>query len=188
MPPPTAGRWPLELDDLKELLTTLGARVEVDPRSGPPTRLVMHLALGLVGAAEQHAVAAEMAAREAGASIDEIGHATADVYAGAACQSDLDALALIGWRMTRTTQALQQLNLLDGPCGGPDPLGRTILLTAGALSALVGAAATMRNVHRGDGDTQAAALGVRRAITALDEAAKAARAQRVIADLLALVD
>jgi hypothetical protein len=46
----------------------------------------------------------------------------------------------------------------------------------------------MRNVSRGDGDTRAAAMGVRRAITALDEATKAAHGQRVIADLLALVD
>jgi len=88
--------------------------------------------------------------------------------------------------MTRTTQALQQL--LDGPGGGPDPLGRTILLTAAALSGLLAAAATMRNPLRGDGDTAAAAYGVRQAVTALDQAAKDARGQQVLADLLALAE
>jgi hypothetical protein len=121
MPPKPTGPRPLDLADLTGVLNILGARVEVDPQAGPTTTLVMHPAHGLVGAAEQHAITSEMAAREAGAGVEDVGRAAGDVFAGAACQSDLDALALIQWRMTRTTQALQQQHLLDGPTGGPDP-------------------------------------------------------------------
>jgi hypothetical protein len=45
--------------------------------------------------------------------------------------SELEALGQLPWRITRTTQALQQLDL-KGSHGGPDPLGRSILLTWGA--------------------------------------------------------
>ncbi len=180
---------PLDADALRDVLRALGVQVDVDATATRrPEQLVLKLAYGLIGAAERHAIIADETARAAGVRIDEIGEASGDVYAGAACHNDLDALGLVQWRMTRTTQALQQLQLLDGPAGGPDPLGRTILLTAAALSGLLSAAATMRNPLRGDGDTAAAAHGVRQAITALDHAAKDARSQQVVADLLALAE
>jgi hypothetical protein len=82
----------------------------------------------------------------------------------------------------------QQFQLLEGPTGGPDPLGRTILLVAAALSGLLSAATTLRNPLRGDGDTATAAHAVRRAIAALEQATKDAQGQRVLADLLSMTD
>src|SRR5882672_7356334 len=101
MPSTPTGPRPLDLADLTAVLNALGARVDVDPSSGPRSTLVLHLAHGLVGAAEQNAITSEMAAREAGAGVEDVGRAAGDVFAGAACQSALDALALIQWRMTR---------------------------------------------------------------------------------------
>ncbi|MCA1677525.1 MAG: hypothetical protein LC777_00550, partial [Actinobacteria bacterium] len=59
-----------------------------------------------------------------------------------------EVLALLEWRITRTTQALQLLDL-SGPRGDVDPLARTILLTT-ALSGLLAAAVTMRNAPSRD--------------------------------------
>jgi len=186
---PDSPPLPLDADGLRDLLRTLGVQVNIDAAAvRRPEQLVLKLAYGLLGATERHAIIADETARAAGVSIDEIGEAAGDIYAGAACHNDLDALGLVQWRMTRTTQALQQLKLLDGPAGGPDPLGRTILLTAAALSGLLSAAATRRNPLRGDGDTAAAAHCVRQAIRALDQAAKDAKSQQVLADLLTLTD
>lgn len=164
-------RPPLPLDPaaLRDVLRTLGVQVDINAAAvRRPEQVVLKLAYGLLGATERHAIIADETARAAGASID--------------------ALGLVQWRMTRTTQALQQLELLDGPAGGPDPLGRTILLVAAALSGLLSAAATMRNPLRGDGDTAVAAHAVRQAIRALDQAAKDAKGQQVLADLLTLTD
>jgi hypothetical protein len=161
---------------LLDVLRTLGVHVEIDTTQvRRPEQLVLKLAYGLVGAAERHAIIGDETARAAELSMGEIGEAAGDVYAGAACHTALDALGLVQWRVTRTTQALQRLRLLDGPTGGPDLLGRTILLVAAALSGLLSAAATMRNPRRGDGDTAEAALAVRQAIAALDQAAKDAQ-------------
>jgi len=160
---------PLDPDALRDVLRTLDVQVNIDTAAvRRPEQLVLKLAYSLLEATERHAIIADETARTAGVSIEEIGEAAGDVYAGAACHNSLDALGLVQWRMTRTTQALQQLKLLEGPAGGPDPLGRTILLTAAALSGLLSAAATMRNPLRGDGDTAAAAHAVRQAIRALD--------------------
>jgi hypothetical protein len=180
---------PLDANGLLGLLHALGVEVDIDAtRARRPEQLVLKLAYGLVGAAERHAIIADETARAAGLSMAELGEAAGDLYAGAACHTELDALSLVQWRLTRTTQALQQRQLLEGPAGGPDPLGRTILLVAAALSGLLAAAVTMRNPLRGEGDTAATAHAVRQAIAALDQAAQDARGQRVLADLLTLTD
>jgi hypothetical protein len=75
-----------------------------------------------------------------------------------------------------------------GPGGRTDPLARTILLTAAALSGLLSAATTMRDMNRADGETQWAARGVRSAVQALEEATDAARGNRFVADLLEMTD
>jgi hypothetical protein len=184
---PASPGLPLEVDALVDVLRRLGAEVAIDERTAPrPEFVALSLAYGVVGAAERHAILAEGAARAAGVSIDDLGRASMDVYKGAACHRVLDALRLVEWRLTRTTQALQQLQLLDGPAGGPDPLGRTILLVAAALAGLLSATAALRDPLRADGDTAVAAHAVRQAITALDRAAQDARSQRVLADLLSL--
>ena len=50
------------------------------------------------------------------------------------------------------------------------------------------AAVTMRNPHRRDGETQEAARALRKAIQALDQAAKDAHQHELTAQLLELVD
>ncbi|MGO9791001.1 MAG: hypothetical protein ACLP8S_16350 [Solirubrobacteraceae bacterium] len=52
-------------------------------------------------------------------------------------QSDFDALALLEWRASCTTHAIQKLDL-TGPSGrGPEPLLHSILLTSAALGGLL---------------------------------------------------
>jgi hypothetical protein len=173
----------LELDKLTELLARLGLRPHFDRHQvSSPAHLVASLAHGLVGAAERHAVVAEAVL---GAGPEENGRLTGNALVGGA--SELEALGQLQWRITRTTQALQQLDL-KGSQGGPDPLGRSILLTCGALSGLLAAATVMREAGRGPQDTQAAARCVRGAIAALDQAAADVRRQRMLADLLQMVD
>ncbi len=109
------------------------------------------------------------------------------VLDGAACRSDLEVLALLEWRITRTTQALQLLDL-SGPGGDVDPLARTILLTTAALSGLLAAAVTMRNAHRPATATRDSARALRAAVKALDEAAADVRRHDVTAQLLELTD
>ena len=109
------------------------------------------------------------------------------VLDGAACRSDLEVLALLEWRITRTTQALQLLDL-SGPGGDVDPLARTILLTTAALSGLLAAAVTMRNAHRPATATRESARALRAAVKALDEAAADVRRHDVTAQLLELTD
>ena len=70
------------------------------------------LAYSAVGAAERNALATEQHARADGAGPAEFGEQVGPVLDGAACRSDLEVLALLEWRITRTTQALQ---LLDSP-------------------------------------------------------------------------
>lgn len=177
---------PLDLDELVDVLARLGLRPHFDrDRITSPGHLVAALAHGLVGAAERHALVAEAAA---GAGPEENGRLTGNAFlADGGPATELEALGQLQWRITRTTQALQQLNL-KGSNGGPDPLARAMLLTCGALSGLLATAATMRNMSRGVDDTKAAAHCVRGAIAALDQAAADVRRQRVLADLLQMVD
>jgi len=109
--------------------------------------LALELAYSVVGAAERNAISTEQHARARGAGVDELGDDVGSILDGAACHSDLDALALLQWRITRTTQAIGLLDL-TGPRGTPEPLLRSILLTTAALSGLLAATVTMRNMHR----------------------------------------
>ena len=105
---------------------------------------------------------------------------------GAACHNDFDALALLEWRATRTTQAIQRLDL-TGPSGrAAEPLLYSILLTSAALGGLLAAAVSMCNPHRPDGETRDAARALRKAIQALDQAAKDAHQHELTAQLLDL--
>ena len=64
----------------------------------------------------------------------------------------------------------------------------SILLTSAALGGLLAATVTMRNPHRSDGETQDAARALRKAIQALDQAAKDAHQHELTAQLLDLTD
>jgi hypothetical protein len=63
-----------------------------------------------------------------------------------------------------------------------------ILLTSAALGGLLAAAVTMRNPYRPDGETRDAARALRKAIQALDQAAKDAHQHELTAQLLDLTD
>lgn len=172
------------IPDLVEALRLLGAGVGVD-ESVPGVKV--GLAYSAVGAAERNALATEQHARADGAGPAEFGEQVGAVLDGAACRSDLEVLALLEWRITRTTQALQLLDL-SGPGGDVDPLARTILLTTAALSGLLAAAVTMRNPHRPATATRDSARALRAAVKALDEAAADVRRHDVTAQLLELTD
>jgi len=113
------------IEDVIEALRRLGVGVGGD-ESVPGVDLA--LAYSAVGATERNAFATEQHARARGAGPAEFGEAVGAVLDGAACHSDLEVRALLEWRITRTTQALQLLDL-SGPHGDVDPLARTILLT-----------------------------------------------------------
>jgi len=83
---------------------------------------------------------------------------------------DFDALALLEWRATRTTQAIQKLDLTDPSGRAPEPLLHSILLTSAALDGLLAEAVTMRNPHDPDGETGDVARALHKAIQALDQA------------------
>ena len=172
------------IEDVIEALRRLGVGVGVD-ESVPGVDLA--LAYSAVGAAERNAFATEQHARARGAGPAEFGEAVGAVLDGAACHSDLEVLALLEWRITRTTQALQLLDL-SGPHGDVDPLARTILLTTGALSGLLAAAVTMRNPDRSATATRDSARALRAAIQALDEATADVREHELTAQLLDLTD
>lgn len=170
--------------ELVEALRLLGVGVGVD-ESVPS--LVLELAYSTVGAAERNALLTEQHARAGGAGPAELAEHVGSILDGAACRGDLDVLALLEWRATRTTQAVQLLDLA-GPHGAPEPLLRSIMLTSAALSGLLAAAVTMRDMLRPDGGTQGAARALRGAIRALDEAAQDVRQHHVTAQLLDLTD
>jgi len=170
--------------DVVEALRLLGVGVAVD-ESVPGVKV--GLAYSAVGAAERNALATEQHARADGAGPAEFAEQVGAVLDGAACRSDLEVLALLEWRITRTTQALQLLDL-SGPGGDVDPLARTILLTTAALSGLLAAAVTMRNAHRPATATRESARALRAAVKALDEAAADVRRHDVTAQLLELTD
>jgi hypothetical protein len=150
------------IEDVIEALRRLGVDESV-----PGVELA--LAYSAVGAAERNAFATEQHVRARGAGPAEFGEAVGAVLDGAACHSDLEVLALLEWRITRTTQALALLDL-SGPHGDVDPLARTILLTTGALSGLLAAAVTMRDLDRSATATRGSARALRAAVQALDEA------------------
>ncbi len=172
------------ISGLVDALRLLGVGVDVD-ETVPTVGLT--LAYSTIGAAERNALSTEQHARAAGAGPAEFAQAVGAVLDGAACHSDLEVLALLEWRITRTTQAIQLLDL-SGPHGAPEPLMRSILLTSAALGGLLAAAVTMRNPHRPDGETSGAARALRGAIIALDEAARDIRQHDVTAQLLDVTD
>ena len=172
------------ISDLVDALRLLGVGVGVDDTV--PT-VGLALAYSTIGAAERNALSTEQHARAAGAGPAEFAQEIGAVLDGAACRNDLEVLALLEWRITRTTQAIQLLDL-TGPHGSPEPLMRSIVLTSAALAGLLAAAVTMRNPHRPDGETSGAARALRGAIKALDEAARDIRQHDVTAQLLDLTD
>lgn len=171
--------------ELIEALRLLGVGVGID--ESVPT--VGHeLAYSVIGAAERNAIMNDHRAKAAGAGPAELAEYAGSTLDGAACHNDFDALALLEWRATRTTQAIQKLDL-TGPSGHtPEPLLHSVLLTSAALSGLLAAAVTMRNPHRPDGETRAAGRALRSAIKALDQAAEDAHRHEVTAQLLDLTD
>ena len=90
--------------DVVEALRLLGVGVGVDD-SVPGVKV--GLAYSAVGAAERNALATEQHVRADGAGPAEFAEQVGAVLDGAACRSDLEVLALLEWRVTRTTQALQ---------------------------------------------------------------------------------
>ena len=82
----------------------MGVGVAVD-ESVPGVKV--GLAYSAVGAAERNALATEQHTRADGAGPAEFAEQVGAVLDGAACRSDLEILALLEWRVTRTTQALQ---------------------------------------------------------------------------------
>jgi len=173
------------IGDLVKALRLLGVGVGID--ESVPT--VGHeLAYSLIGAAERNAIMADHRAKATGAGPGELTEFAGCTLDGAACHNDFDALALLEWRATRTTQAIQKLDL-TGPSGrAPEPLLHSILLTSAALGGLLAAAGTMRNPHRPDGETRDAARALRKAIQALDQATKDAHQHELTAQLLELTD
>ena len=155
------------IGDLVNALRLLGVGVGID--ESVPT--VGHeLSYSVIGAAERNAIMMDHHAKAAGAGPGELAEFAGCTLDGAACHNDFDALALLEWRATRTTQAIQKLDL-TGPSGrAPDPLLNSILLTS-ALGGLLAAAVTMR-----------------KAIQALDRAAKDAHQHELTAQLLDLTD
>ena len=142
----------------------------------------------MIRAAERNAIMADHRAKATGAGPGELTEFAGCTLDGAACHNDFDALALLEWRATRTTQAIQKLDL-TGPSGrAPEPLLHSILLTSAALGGLLAAAGTMRNPHRPDGETRDAARALRKAIQALDQATKDAHQHELTAQLLELTD
>jgi hypothetical protein len=121
-------------------------------------------------------------------TFEDIGGAAGEALAAAGCQCDLDAWRLLEWRAIRLTHAMKHLET-TGPGGRVDPLVRSVTLTAAALAGMLSAVATMRDPHRPDGETTAAARGLRGAVRALQQAADdAGRNATLAADLLDLTD
>ncbi|MEU4348188.1 hypothetical protein [Streptomyces sp. NPDC023838] len=118
LPPPVAP------SDLLKVLEVLGVKFSTGPDTGKKVDLVLGLSHGLIGAAEQHAMRAEQAARSVGAAIDDIGEATGQVFNAAGCRSVSEEIALLSWRAQRHAQAVGQVNE-NYP---PDELMKTIAL------------------------------------------------------------
>lgn len=181
---PFPAKDPLTAQQLLDVFAQFDVRIALDP-SVPEYQRVLSLAHGLVGTVEFHAMLAEHAATAAGDGPREIGQATAQAFNGANCQSPADDLQLLSWEATRLTQRIHEHAAQQR---GGDQLMKTIEMTAAALSGLLNVAQTMVNPLRGDGESREAAALLPKAITALEQAAKQAGAQRFVADLLRMTD
>ena len=185
-PPPLAP--PLPTSDLADIFRLLGIDFRADAAGGSEQDLTLSLSHGLIGAAEQHAMRAEQhamraeqAARSAGATIDDIGEATGQAFMAAGCRTVTEDIALLSWRVQRTTQAIIQVNQRNAPAD----LMNTVALVSAALSGLLSAAHTMRNPLRDAGEAGSA---VRASAAALDKALTDRPGFTVLADLLDYAD
>jgi hypothetical protein len=175
---------PVDQSELLKVFEVLGVKFSTGPAAGKKEDVVLSLSHGLVGAAEQHAMRAEQAARAAGSTITDISDATGQAFEAAGCRNVNDDIALLSWRTQRTAQAVGQVNAQNKP----DELLKTVELVAAALSGLLSAAQVMRNPLRGEGDTKDAARAVRASAAALDKALTDGPGLRVLADLLDATD
>jgi hypothetical protein len=175
---------PVDVSELLKMFETLGVQLALDPDQGKKEDLVLNLAHGLVGAAEQHAMRAEQAARVAGTGIEGIGEATGQAFNAAGCRNATEDIALLSWRSQRLAQAVGQVNAHNKP----DELMKTVELVAAALAGLLSAAHTMRNPLRGATETRGAARAVRASAAALDKAMTTGPGLTILADLLDLTD
>jgi len=172
---------PVDQSELLKVFEVLGIKFSTGPATERQEDLVLSLSHGLIGAAEQHAMRAEQAARAAGATIGDIGEATGQAFNAAGCRNIAEDIALLSWRAQRGAQAVGQGNK-------PDELMKTVELVAAALSGLLSAAQTMRNSMRGERDTKDAARAVRASAVALDKALTSGPGLKVLADLLDATD
>jgi hypothetical protein len=175
---------PVDPPELLKVFETLGIKLAVDPTQARKEELVLNLSHGLIGAAEQHAMRAEQAARAAGTGIEGIGEATGQAFNAAGCRNATEDVALLSWRSQRLAQAVGQVNGHNKP----DELMKAVELVAAALSGMLSAAHTMRNPLRGDTETKEAARAVRASAAALDKALTTGPGLTVLADLLDLTD
>jgi hypothetical protein len=168
--------------DVVEALRLLGVGVGVGVDESV-SGVEVSLAYSAVGAAERNALATEQHVRADGAGPAEFGEQVGAVLDGAACRSDLEVLALLEWRITRTTQARPlRSQRRRGPARTDDPADD------GRAQRLLAAAVTMRNPHRPATATRDSARALRAAVKALDEAAADVRRHDVTAQLLELTD
>jgi hypothetical protein len=162
----------LDADALRPVLAALGVNVTPTPSSWPvPDGLAAALAFSLVGAAENHAMAAQQAANDIGATTaDDAARLTGETLGAAGCASELDALDLLRWRATCLSQALSYVDV-GGPWGAVDPMMHAIVVTAEALAGLMTACHKMRDPSSGPADTHDAAEEWWAAIGSLGEVA-----------------
>jgi hypothetical protein len=105
------------IGDLVKALRLFGVGVGID-ESVPTVR--HELAYSVIGAAERNAIMTDHHAKAAAAGPGDLAEFAGCTLDGAACHNDFDALALLGWRATRTTQAIQKAGSdLDQWVGAP---------------------------------------------------------------------
>src|SRR5690348_12506787 len=97
---PNTAPAPLGVDELLPLLAALRAPATV-PADASVIEAVLHLSHGLAGAAEIQAIAAELAARAAGADHPQIQAAAGEAFAAAGADSRTDVLGHFQWRAMR---------------------------------------------------------------------------------------
>ncbi|MYS85423.1 hypothetical protein [Embleya scabrispora] len=106
---------PVDAPELLKVFEVLGLRFSTGPAAGKQENLVLSLSHGLIGAAEQHAMRAEQAARAVGTTIEDIGTATGQAFEAAGCRSAGDDIALLSWLAQRQAQAVGQVNATNEP-------------------------------------------------------------------------
>lgn len=188
----------LGADELVELLGRFGMKVELDPAGaradGVSSELVRaRLAHALVGVAQAHASRADDAARQTGASLDEIGEVALMVFAGAGCESEADEWALIQWQTTRLAQVVAKLDFggpvrPDEQTGSGDVLVRTIREVTAALSGMACAKQAATNPLHNAGEAADAGRALSRAMDALEQAAADAPMHRNVGQLMQMTD